>query len=114
MLTLAAPLAFAQGSAAAPSKSTTSGVKTTATAGTERAAPTARSSAAKATTPVKQPLDLNTATREELAKLPGVGDACADKIIAGRPYKTKNELVSKKVLPESACKKVQSHVIAKQ
>jgi competence protein ComEA len=47
-------------------------------------------------------LDLNTATREQLIAFPGIGAAYADKIITGRPFKQRSELVSRKIMPDAA------------
>jgi len=58
-------------------------------------------------------MDINSASKEELMKLPGVGDATADKIVAGRPYKTKRELLSKKIVGPATYSKIRMRVIAK-
>lgn len=59
-------------------------------------------------------VDLNSATRAELSALPGIGDAYARKIIDGRPYHDKGELVRRKIIPEATYELVSNKVIAKQ
>ena len=59
-------------------------------------------------------VDLNTAPKADLMALKGVGDKRADDIIKGRPYKGKDELVQKKILPEAVYDGIKDKIIAKQ
>lgn len=59
-------------------------------------------------------MDINSASVDQLKSLPGIGDAYAKKIVAGRPYTRKDELVRKKILPQGTYDKLKDQIIAKQ
>ncbi len=74
--------------------------------------------AAEVGTPViasaAETLDINSATADQLKALPGIGDAYSKKIVEGRPYKRKDELVQKKIIPQATYDKVKDQIVAKQ
>jgi competence protein ComEA len=80
---------------------------------------TAASSSARNHSGTPQPscsklLDINVASKDELKALPGIGDVMAQKIIEGRPYRSKRDLLTRKILPVSAYKPISDKIVARQ
>jgi DNA uptake protein ComE-like DNA-binding protein len=73
-----------------------------------------KTEAPKAEAKKMEPMDINSASEKELATLKGIGDARAKAIVKGRPYKGKDELVQKNIVPQATYDKIKDKVIAKQ
>jgi competence protein ComEA len=69
---------------------------------------------AKAETKAAAPMDINSASEKELATLKGIGDVRAKAIVKNRPYKGKDDLVTKKIVPQSVYDDIKDQIIAKQ
>ncbi|WP_257310786.1 ComEA family DNA-binding protein [Geothrix fuzhouensis] len=97
-----------------PRKTESKSAKAARIAKTKAAAAKARARAkAKAEAEAKA-IDINSATKDQLKTLPGITDAYADKIIAGRPYPSKAFLVTKNILPNDLFQTLRKQIVARQ
>ncbi len=73
---------------------------------------TSATSSKASTTPSSQKVDINSATKDQLDALPGIGSAYSQKIIDGRPYNSKRDLLTRKIVPQSTYDGIQDKIIA--
>ena len=106
-LVLATSLSFAQNDQTGASTSSNQSTTTTTTKKTRKS-----STASDTSSKTSGKLDLNTATKDQLMSLPGITDADAQKILDGRPYRAKNQLLSKGIISKDEYAKIKGQIIA--
>ena len=106
-LVLATSLSFAQNDQTGASTSSNQSTTTTTTKKARKS-----STASDTSSKTSGKLDLNTATKDQLMSLPGITDADAQKIIDGRPYRAKNQLLSKGIISKDEYAKIKGQIVA--
>jgi competence protein ComEA len=86
--------------------------QSTASSGTAGGKATQTSKPASSATSPSEKLDINRATRDQLEALPGIGSAYSQKIIDGRPYHSKRDLLTRKIVPQKTYDGIQDKIIA--
>ena len=109
-LLLAATLGYAQAAGSASDSSSTK--SSTSTKSKKKKTSSTSSSSDTSASKTSKKLDINTASKEELDALPGIGAAYSQKIIDGRPYNAKNDLVRKKIIPQKTYDGIKDEIIA--
>jgi len=107
LLVLSVSICLMAGSALAQTKNT--GKKATPPAASSKSEKSATKGEKKS-----ELIDINSASKQELMTLPGIGDAYSQKIIENRPYRGKNDLVRKNVIPQATYDKISEQIIARQ
>ena len=86
--------------------------QSTASSGTTGGTATQTSKAASSSTSPAEKIDINSATKEQLEALPGIGSTYSQKIIDGRPYNSKRDLLTRKIVPQKTYDGIQDKIIA--
>jgi len=98
-----------------PASTKAANTKAQQTSSSAKTAQTPTQSGKSATkAPASKLIDINSATVEQLKTLPGINDGLAQKIVEGRPYRVKTDLVRKNIIPQAAYNKIAGLVIARQ
>jgi DNA uptake protein ComE-like DNA-binding protein len=113
-LVASAGLAFAQAPAPKDAAKKTDAPKAEAKKADAPKADAKKADSLKADARKAEPMDINSASEKDLATLTGIGEARAKAIVKGRPYKGKNELLDKKIVPEKVYNDIKDSIVAKQ